>query len=292
MGTSPPRLPEETDTATDADAPAGTSRRRFLTRAAAGGAVLVAGSQLVPGGLLPAAAQDEGGLDVEDQDAELSPDEELVAHLASLCLGAARAFGLAVDPETSPLSEPVAEVVRQLGAFHTGQAAALNELLPVAVENTNTTLDRELARRLAGAATDQDATLGILVELEEQLAATEYVMLGAIDDQNDARTIAQILPVTGQEVVVLGTLAGQPFGELVPAEQTAGGSLSLADYPTDTEPGTGNEVSGEGPRSNEGGVGPETGEPADVEDSSETANLEGTEDGGADDVGGGSATGG
>ncbi|WCO65659.1 twin-arginine translocation signal domain-containing protein [Iamia majanohamensis] len=288
MGTSPPRLPDQTDTAADVDEPAGTSRRRFLTRAAAGGAVLVAGSQLVPGGLLPAAAQDEGGADDEDQDAELSSDEELVAHLASLCLAAARAFGLAVDPETSPLSEPVAEVVRQLGAFHTGQAAALNELLPVAVENTNSTLDQELSRQVAGASTDQDALLGVLRDLEEDLAATQYVMLGAIDDQNDARTIAQILPVTGQEVVVLGTLAGAPFGELVPAEQTAEGSLSLAAYPTDTEPGTGNEVSGEGPRSNEGGVGAETGEPADVEDSG----TDGGDEGGASDVGGGSATGG
>lgn len=273
MGTSPPRLPDQTDTATGQDAPAGTSRRRFLTRAAAGGALLVAGSQLVPGGLLPAAAQDEGGANDEDQDAELSPDEELVAHLAGLCLAAARGFGLAVDPATSPLSEPVAEVVRRLGAFHTSQAAALNELLPVAVENTNTVLDQELAREIAGASTDQDAVLGVLRDLEESLAATQYVMLGAIDDQNDARTVAEILPVTGQAVVVLGTLAGAPFGELVPAQQTGEGDLSVADYPSDTEPGTGNEVSGEGPRSNEGGTGEDAGddasEPADVAEGTE-----------------------
>ncbi len=265
MGISPPRLPDHTDpTGDQAETAAGSSRRRFLTRVATGGAVLAAGSQLVPvGGVVPAALAQDGGDNVEDQDAELSPDEMLVEHLAGLCLAAARGFAQAVDPETSPLSEPVAEVVRQLGANHNEQAAALNELLPIAVENGNTTLEQELATSIAGAV-DEDAALGVLRDLEESLTATEYVLLGAIEDQNDAKAVAAVLSSTGQQVVVLGSLAGVALADLVPDEQAATGNLPVASYPTDTRPGTAEEVPGQGPLGNEGGQGPEVGNPNDL----------------------------
>lgn len=254
MGISPSPLPDQTDLG--AEPPGlGSTRRRFLTRAAAGGAVLAVGTQLLPaGGLVPAAlGQDVGG---DEEGETLSPDEALLAHLAGLSLAAAQGYGLAVDPDESPLSEPVTEIVRPLGANHTSQAEALNELLPVPVEDPNATLAQQLTIDLASAA-DEAAVLGILVALEESFAATEYAMLGEIQDQNDAKTVAAILPIAAQQAVVLGSLAGTPFAELIPVRQTAEGELSVADYPEEPVGDT-PEASGEAPVGSEGGTGTPT----------------------------------
>lgn len=256
MGISPPRLPDPTDPTSPVAAPgdAGTSRRGFLGRVAVGGATLAVGSQIAP---LPGLSGIAGAQE-EDGEAELTEDEKLVAHLASLSLAAAQGYALAVDPDSSPISEPVVEVIRVFGANHSTQAAALNTLLPVAVENPNATLQEELASSI-GAANDQGARLEVLRQMEESIAATHYVALGAIEDQNDAKTVAAALPVVGQQAVVLGSLAAIPAAELVPDQQGATGSLPITSYPTG-EPGTAEEVPSEGALGNEGGQGSDVGE--------------------------------
>ncbi len=119
------------------------------------------------------------------------------------------------------------------------------------------------------------------------------MLLGAIEDQNDAKKIAAILPVSGQEAVVLGSLAGTPIETLVPEQQTAEGALDVASYPTDTVPGTGNEVPGETPLGNEGGTGADSGDTGGEEGTGQSGEGGESSGGGADagsDAGGGSAT--
>lgn len=284
MGISPPRLPDQTETEAETT-PSGTTRRRFLTRAAAGGAILAVGSQLVPvGGLVPAALGQDGGANDEDQDTPLSPDEELVTHLAGLLLAAGQGYGVAVEPDSSPLSEPVVEVVRQLGANHTSQANALNELLPVVVEQPNRTLVAQLTADITGAA-DEAGVLAALIALEDALAATQYTMLGAMEDQNDARTVATILPIVGQQAVILGTLAGDPFAAHIPDQQGAEGSLSVAAYPPG-EPADAPDAASESPVGNEGGTGTDAGDGAGEEGNEQPGDGSTSSGGGADDGGG------
>ena len=237
-----------------------TSRRGFLTRVAAGGAVLAAGTQVLPvTRLVPLAGAQDGGGDTTG--VELDADQQLVAHLAGITLAAAQGYSRATKPDESSLSEPVAEVVRVLGAQTSQQAVALNSLLPAEVDVPNSTLVAELDASLAGA-TDEAAVLDVLRQLEEDLAATHYDALGALEDQNDARAVAAVLPVCGQMAVVLGSLGGVPVEELVPDTQTGEGALAVTAYPTDDTTGT-TGVS-EDPLGNEGGQGPNVGEPADA----------------------------
>ncbi|CAN5637937.1 MAG: twin-arginine translocation signal domain-containing protein [Iamia sp.] len=257
MGISPPRLPDLNDPTGPTEP--GTSRRGFLGRVAVGGAALAVGSQIVP---VPGLAGIAGAQE-EDGDAELTEDEKLVAHLASLSLAATQAYAQAVDPETSPLPEPVVEIVRVFGVNHSAQAAALNALLPVAVENPNATYQEELGIEVS-LASDLNTMLAVLRQMEESIAATHYVALGAIEDQNDAKTVAAAMPVVGQQAVVLGSLAEVPAAELVPDQQGATGNLPITSYPTGV-PGTAEEVPSNGPLGSPGGAGPEVGEPNSVD---------------------------
>lgn len=256
----PRRLPDMNDPAPTGTGPAGATRRRFLTGVAAGGAALAVASPLLPGpDLVPVAGAQEGG-----EEPELTADEMLVAQLASLALAAADGYGNATDPATSPLTEPVLEVVRVFGSHYNEQAAALNELLEAVVENPNGVLQAELVQAISGA-DDQAALLGLLRQLEDSMAATYFAALGALEDQNDAKTVATLLPVAGQHAVVLGRLAGAPLAELVPAEQTADGAYSETEYPTEGPAGTSDGTTSNGPLGSPGGAGPEVGEPNSVD---------------------------
>lgn len=280
MGTSPPRLPDHTDPEVEPTV-AGSSRRRFLTRAAVGGAVLAVGTQLVPAGRLVPAARAQDDVENDEEGETLTPDEALLAHLAGLLLAAAQGYGLAVDPARSSLSEPVTEVVRQLGANHNAQATSLNQLLPVAVDEPNGTLGQQLTTDIT-AATDEAALLGVLVDLEEALAATEFAMLGEITDQNDAKNVAAILPTANQQAVVLGSLAGTPLTELIPAEQTTEGELTVEAYPRGSTSGSPDAPS-ETPTGNEGGTGADAGDSGGQEGTEQPGDGTSSSGGGASD---------
>lgn len=297
MGTSPPRLPVLTDrtepSVTGAPAVDGASRRRFLARVAAGGAVLAAGTQLTPlTRLAPNAfAQEEGEAEAGS---ELSEDETRVAFLAGLALACTEAYAIATDPASSPLPEPVLEVVRSFGLHHSGQADELNDLLPTAVEEPNATLLDEL-QGTVGAITEPIEMLTALGDLEASVAATHFSTIGVMTDQNDAQVVAATLPVIAQHAVVLGALAGVEASALVPESQSGDGALSTESYPAvrpegDEGPAASSTVPDEDPEANEGGEGVDSGEgdsdggPADSGDGTESSG------GGADDGSGSTAT--
>ncbi|HXH58808.1 twin-arginine translocation signal domain-containing protein [Iamia sp.] len=299
MGTSPPRLPVLTDRTEplliDAPAVNGASRRRFLARVAAGGAVLAAGTQLTPlTRLAPfAGAQDDGEGEAE-AGSELTEDETRVAFLAGLALACTEAYAIATDPTSSPLPEPVLEVVRSFGLHHSGQADELNDLLPTAVEEPNATLLAELQGTL-GAVTEPTDMLTALGDLETSVAATHFSTIGAMEDQNDAQVVAATLPVVAQHAVVLGSLAGVEASALIPDSQSGDGTLSAESYPAvrpegDEGSAASSTVPDEDPEANEGGEGVD---PGDGDSDGGTADPgDGTESsgGGADDGSGSTAT--
>lgn len=301
MGTSPPRLPVLSDRTapdpTDGLTLDGSARRRFLTRVAVGGAVLAAGTQLVPlTRFVPVAGaqEEDGGEGEAAAGGELSEDETQVAFLAGLALACTEGYAIATDPTSSPLPEPVLEVVRTFGRHHSGQAAGLNVRLPTAVEEPNGTLLAELQDTL-GAIGDPVEMLTALGDLEASVAATHFNAIGTIADANDAQVVAATLPVVAQHAVVLGILAGVDASELIPDAQSGDGALSASAYPAaapegDEGPDSSTTVPDEDSEANEGGEGADSGEgdsdggPADSGDGTDSSG------GGAGDGSGSTAT--
>ncbi|HYI63043.1 MAG TPA: twin-arginine translocation signal domain-containing protein [Acidimicrobiales bacterium] len=255
-------------------ADAGASRRAFLTKVAIGGAALTVGSQLVPATrLLPTSGAQEGG-----EALALDEDETRMEFLASIALAASEAYRAAAARTTDPLPEPVAEVVAAFGQHHSQQATTFLGLLPEGYDieslAPNATLLAEQTSALDGA-DGAEAVLGALRSLEESLAATHFVALGALESQDDARVVATALPVCAQHATVLGVLEGRAPADVLPEAQTGEGALALADHPVtggteggaeggqDSTTTTAND-GGDGPDANgEGGTG-QTGEGTDT----------------------------
>lgn len=286
MGIHPqPHLTDASPDPLAADDAAG--RRSFLRKVAIGGAAAAVGGQLLSA---PAFGQEddestttaaEGGAAEEDAVA-LTADEERVTFLAGISLAAAGAYKAATGTEPSgegadeeasaeptttlppiqvpPMSEPVVEVLRRLGAQHTGQAVAFNALLTTAVEAPNTTLLTQVRSQL-GAAADQSAVLGILRDMTEQIAATQMTAIGDLEEVNDTKVVAAAMPVLGEHVVVIGQLTTPPVElvSLVPTEQTTDGALAPADYPAEAGTGDPAEDTPTTTDANAGGEGAEPG---------------------------------
>lgn len=206
----------------------GPSRRGFLARIAAGGAALTVGSQLLPLGTLI------GAQEGEEDAVEREGDDAIVAFLASVALAGSTAYSAAISSQNALVSEPVVEILRQFGAHHRRQAAGLNSLIEVPVEEPNATLLAEQEQVIEQAA-DQAALLTALQELEQAVAATHLAALGELEAQADAALVARALPVCAQQATVLGSFLDQPLEELVPESQTTDGALTEADYPLDAE---------------------------------------------------------
>jgi hypothetical protein len=273
VGTDPPDPSDVVTRDADTSFSVGPSRRQFLTRAAVGGAVLTVGSAATAAVLVPAAAQEDG-----EEPPARSPQDAIVAHLAGLALAAADGYGIATG-DSSPVTEPVRDAIRVFAEHHRSQAAALNGELPedAPVEAANATLAAELATSLAQ--TESDAVLSALRTLEQNLAASHFSALGRLDDQQAAGLVARTLPVLTQHAVVLGSLSGVAFDELLIETQTAQGAYTMRDYPMG---------------SGEGEEGEETPPSTDVPDGGEggTSTTEGSTDDTTATTTGGTAAGG
>lgn len=264
MGTHP-RLPGLTDDrppldgTADGTPPAGSSRRSFLAKVAVGGAALTVGSQLLPaGGLLPTAAQEDGG--ETDGIDTLGPDDERLRFLATVALAGAAAYEATLALDVS-LPETVVATVRRFGSHHSQQADALGGLLPVEIDQPNPSVLAAQSQALAGAG-DLPAVLGVLRELEDAVAATHLAALGVLEDGQARALVATALPVCAQHATVLGSLQGADPADLLPEEQTTDGELTEADNPVGDAPQTGGPTEvpptegGEGPdQDGEGGTG-------------------------------------
>jgi hypothetical protein len=196
------------------------NRRRFLAKAAAGGALLTTGSLVAPiGRLLPAAGAQAASKDVE-----------LASFMASLELAAVEAYKAAAG--TGKLNNLVTEIGTMFAGHHQAHADALNQIVgeDAAITKPNAAVLQQFGPQISSAA-NQDAVLEIAFSLEEAAASTYLSVLSDIADSRDAGVLATILPVEGQHATVLGTILGKDPSEFLIEFVTTDAALDPADYP-------------------------------------------------------------
>jgi hypothetical protein len=195
-----------------------SNRRRFLTRMAAGGAVLTAGSMIAPlAGLVPAASAADGDLD-------------MIRFMASVELALVEVYRAA--GETGKLGADVSDAISMFGSHHQEHADALNAVIGETgtVTEPNKRL-RDQYRQMIQSAADQDAVLDVVYGLEEAVASTYLVTVGELTDSTDAAALATVLPVESQHATVLGTLLDNDPGSYLIDFMATDGALDVKDYP-------------------------------------------------------------
>lgn len=195
-------------------------RRDFLKKASVGGALLTAGSTLVPvGRLLPAAwAADE------------PTDADLAKFAAGLELAAVAAYGAAA--KTGKLSDAAAAVGTMFAGHHQQHADALNSILgeTAAVKKPNATVLKTFAPKIQ-AAKDEAAVLEIAYSIEEAAASTYLLAIGALSSAKTAGALATILPVESQHATVLATVLKKDPGDYLIDFVTTDTALDPAKFP-------------------------------------------------------------
>ncbi len=217
---------------TEPDLTTGTSRRAFLARSAAGGALVatVATSGLAGGlgglgGLLPAGAQSDGVVLAD-----------YAASAASLELAAALAYGAALQSES--VTGEWVENLRQFQRNHQDAAEILEGLITEPDPDAAPIVaDPAVSERFSPpAGADETAIFSQLAELEEAMAATHLQMVGRLDDAIVAKMLGQVLAVQEQQAVALGRASGASIEELTPATATTDGALEAGQAPTGAAP--------------------------------------------------------
>lgn len=211
----------------DGDAALVASRRGFVRNLGVGavafGAVAISGVALAQNVAAQAAAPAEAP-DLAETDLTL------VKFAQGLELAAAAAYGVAVD--TKLLDSSAGETARLFGRHHTDHAAALAGLIPKdqQITSPNAAVVAAIVPQL-DAASDQNAVLSVMYDVEEGAAATYLRALGVVDSWLVAGPAATILPIESQHAVVLGQLTGKPESEWMPAFGTTDAAFDPAAYP-------------------------------------------------------------
>ena len=204
--------------------PAPTSRRVFLARAAAGGAL--AGAGLVAAGPLgfvtPAGAQDSGG--------ELSTvgplsGEDFAAFAVPLELAAVLGYAKALNAEG--LDGPATRVLRQFQGNHLGVTDTLTPMLPTGPNlpdpQPNPTVLSTVSDALDGAK-DQAGVFDALSAMEVTLAASHLNALKVIDEPAVGKTVAQVLATESIQASYLGSRGDTSVDELTPEKVSIAGA--------------------------------------------------------------------
>lgn len=194
---------------------AAASRRRFLKRAAAGGAVMF-GATAVPLSTLVAFSPAAGA---ETAKESLSSGDTVLAQFAqSLELAAVAAYK-AID-ESRVLTAATAEAARMFALHHQDHADALGKILTAGgaepVTEPNAALV-QLVRNALSNADDTEAVLRVAYDLEEGAASTYLLAIGRFESATTAEAGATILPVESQHAVVWGQVLELPESAYLPA---------------------------------------------------------------------------
>jgi hypothetical protein len=237
------------------DTPVGSdrsSRRRFLTRAAAGGAIAVGASALPLSSI--ALAQSEDGETsgttpgstpgttaaaapvVGDPPVVQGNDLALVVFLQSLELAAVKAYENLVA--TGRIAPANAQTAREFSLHHGEHGKALAELAGGAAATApNPRLNTELTEAITAGA-DQAQLITVVYSLEESLTATYAAALGVFDSWQAAAEASKILPIDSQHAVVWSqVLVPDPtqwatqITTWIPNFQSATGAIDFAGYP-------------------------------------------------------------
>jgi hypothetical protein len=234
------------------------SRRRFLTRAATGGALAVGASTLPLSSLVPgAAAQTEsGGAQptsgttpgttagtlpsappvTGDPPVVEGSDLTLVVFLQSIELSVIDAYeGMVATGKFAPA---IAQTAREFTLHHTEHNAALGELSGgAAPTEPNANLTAELTPLIASATNTEDLAT-IAYTLEERVTATYAAALGALESWRAAAVASKILPVDSQHAIVWSQVTVPDTTEWateittwIPNFQSATDAIDIIQYP-------------------------------------------------------------
>lgn len=205
------------------DSATATSRRTFLTRAVAGGALVTAGALALPISPLRTVA----GARTTAQGT--LKDADFAAFGSDIELAAVAAYTAAFDKGV--LDAEWSDLALDFQSHHQAVADTLTELRDP--EAGDPVAEAEFAKRsidAVEAASDQDGVLAALAEVEETLAATHLAAIGLLIEKSTARTVAQVLCVEGQQAALLGTASGASIAEVTPVTNTGDAALT---FPSD-----------------------------------------------------------
>ena len=202
-----------------------TTRRSFLTRSAAAGAVVAAvaatGVAGGFGGVGQAGAQaggDSGG-DLENP--------ELAATAIPFELSAVQAYQAALSGPT--LDATWTKNLQTFQAHHQEVVTTLTALIPTTSTDPAPIPDAGVIAQFApGPNDDQQAVLAQLAGLEAGLAATHLDLIHQSADNTTAKTLARILGTESQQAVSLGLASGADIESLTPANVSIDDALKAS----------------------------------------------------------------
>lgn len=254
---------------TEPAAVTGSSRRAFLARTAAGGAVAASVGAIGLGGVLPASAQ-EGQEAPTPIAATTLATGDFAAFAAPLELAAVQAYLSAVTNGRTELREEWLDTLTQFLRHHQEVGTLLVSLVDseAAVPAADPGIIAQFSPPLGS---DQTAILTRLAELEEGLAATHLAVIGELEDTVIAKTVIQVSAVEQQQAVALGRAAGTALDGLTPATGSTEGGLTPGGTPATPFGGTGAEI--------EPAAGEDAGDGAGTETTETTSATETTESG-------------
>jgi len=215
-----------------------TTRRTFLVRGVAGGAVVAT----------VAAAGLSGGLGTASVSAQAAPDDLMVnsdfaVFAAPLELAAVQAYQAALSGPS--IDDEWTTNLRTFQSHHQEVATVLTSLIAVETPPIPDPVADPgvMADFSPDAGADQNAVLSQLSALETALAATHLSVIARLEDTSTAKTVSQVLATESQQAVALGRASGASIESLTPASVSTEGALTPTSAPTTETSGSAADAS-------------------------------------------------
>ncbi len=243
------RLAAETDEQPPEARRSVDDRRRFLTRAAAGGAIAFGASVIPLATLLEgASAQTTAGTTAGSTPGTTAAKKVVKPKIQGgdlttfVFLQTIELAGVELTKsiiETGRLTNANAQTAREFAAHHQEHADKLATFLgSEALNVANPTLVLEFAPKITGAQTEADL-LKIAMNLEDGMTATCAYALGVLEGWETAGVVSTIMPVDSQQALVWSQLSSPDtdawksnITTYIPAFQSETGAFAPSKYPS------------------------------------------------------------